>query len=369
MDKFALYSLGVCYENGWGVEQDRIKAINFYRDAAPLGNYIAKSVLIDLSKKAIDMPLDYIEAQKLFAEASKQYDRRAFFYLLHCYDELGASRLETDSLISLYQQAAEKDNLQAILSLAYFYGNGHGVLKNPLKSFDLYQRAAQLGSPEGIHTLAFCYYYGLNVTKDVIKSIKLFQEAAELGEALALSTLGSFYSNGENLPKDKKKALECYTEAAELGEPTALLYLGREYELGRDVPKDKKKANELYIQAAIRGNLQAVHELGRCYEEGNCVNEPDYNRALTYYKYSASRGCSEGMYRIGLLYHNGLGVPRDLQITRYWLKKAADKGHKEAQIALEKSLSLSKRQIKKITLNNSDDCIRAIFRRELYDKR
>ena len=47
----AQYSLGYCYENGWGVAQDINKAIAYYRKAADHGYEDAIDALKRLDKK------------------------------------------------------------------------------------------------------------------------------------------------------------------------------------------------------------------------------------------------------------------------------------------------------------------------------
>ncbi len=44
----AQYSLGVCYENGWGVSKDIAEAVKWYRAAAEQGNEAAKKALQNL---------------------------------------------------------------------------------------------------------------------------------------------------------------------------------------------------------------------------------------------------------------------------------------------------------------------------------
>ena len=44
---------------------------------------------------------------------------------------------------------------------------------------------------------------------------------------------------------------------------------------------------------------------------------------------------AEMQYRVGLCYWNGWGVPEDRLAAETWLRKAAERGHADAQLSLE----------------------------------
>jgi uncharacterized protein len=52
--------------------------------------------------------------------------------------------------------------------------------------------------------------------------------------------------------------------------------------------------------------------------------------ALTYYRMAADQGDAEGMFGLGSLYMVGEGVQKDPKQAFSWMKKAADKGQKQA---------------------------------------
>jgi len=49
-------------------------------------------------------------------------------------------------------------------------------------------------------------------------------------------------------------------------------------------------------------------------------------------------------YRIGLCYANGWGVPGDAVAAEAWLRRAAERGHRDAQLALGDLLQLENRR-------------------------
>jgi hypothetical protein len=60
----------------------------------------------------------------------------------------------------------------------------------------------------------------------------------------------------------------------------------------------------------------------------------DYQRAYQEFKAGAEAGQAEAEFDLGVLYAQGLGVLRDLNVAASWYRKAADQGNAEAQFAL-----------------------------------
>ena len=46
-------------------------------------------------------------------------------------------------------------------------------------------------------------------------------------------------------------------------------------------------------------------------------------------------GDANGQYNLGRSYFHGLGVPLDMEQAKYWVKKAAAQGHKNATAFME----------------------------------
>ena len=69
-------------------------------------------------------------------------------------------------------------------------------------------------------------------------------------------------------------------------------------------------------------NPVAMDDLGWLYETGNGVNA-DQAKALSLFNEAASRGSAEGMYHLGVVYHEGLGVQKDLPTACQWFIRAA----------------------------------------------
>jgi hypothetical protein len=60
----------------------------------------------------------------------------------------------------------------------------------------------------------------------------------------------------------------------------------------------------------------------------------DYAAAVREWRPLADKGDADAQYNLGQAYRFGMGVPKDLAITRSWLQKAAQQGHEHAQNGL-----------------------------------
>jgi TPR repeat protein len=73
-------------------------------------------------------------------------------------------------------------------------------------------------------------------------------------------------------------------------------------------------------------NAVIANELNRAAEEGNTTAN-DLHKL-------AEAGNAAAQNRLGLLYHDGQGVPQSYEEAKHWFTKAAEKGHAGAQVNL-----------------------------------
>lgn len=92
-------------------------------------------------------------------------------------------------------------------------------------------------------------------------------------------------------------------------------------------------ARMIWEALAERGNAEANFNLGILYEDGLGVPR-DMPRALQHFERSAEGGNQRAQYRLGLLYSAGGSVPPDPARSRKWLEAAAAQGDAEAATLL-----------------------------------
>ncbi|BBP01314.1 tetratricopeptide repeat protein [Sulfuriferula nivalis] len=109
---------------------------------------------------------------------------------------------------------------------------------------------------------------------------------------------------------------------------------------GNAVAMDDAQAKQLFTQA-YQGDATALQQLQQDAIAGSAntefwygvyfeVNE-EYVNALAWLKKSSVQGFAAAQGEIGVLYHDGQGVPQDYAQAVSWYKKAADQGNTDAQ--------------------------------------
>jgi TPR repeat protein len=99
------------------------------------------------------------------------------------------------------------------------------------------------------------------------------------------------------------------------------------------VPANLPKAFSLFSGAAKEGDPLAAYYLGLMYKNGMAVPR-DARAAARWLKFAAQRELPAAMFMLANLYLSGDGVPRDDQAARRWIEKAADLEYPEAVMAM-----------------------------------
>jgi TPR repeat protein len=176
---------------------------------------------------------------------------------------------------------------------------------------------------------------------------------AQSSDAEAQCWVGSIYEEGRLVPKDSEKAKQWFLKsaeqgfaraqrlyglmsvhinpsvgerwmlrAAEQGDAEAQFWLGVAYEQNWFGTTDPREAVKWYKMAAEGGNPDAQVELGQRYEDGEAV-EQNFKLAAEWFRKAAEHvpdlgGAGQGRNQLGLLYLEGLGVPRDYVQAYFW---------------------------------------------------
>lgn len=235
-----------------------------------------------------------------------------------------------------YEQAAFRDNADALYGLGLCYRKGLGTEKDLAKSFQCFLRAAESGSVESQFALAEAYYFGWGVCMNQPKALELYYKAAQKGHAMSEFMIGHhLMSNHREIDssfaitskRDTVKAFEWFMKSAKKGYHPAQRRIGAFYETGTDpCIRNISKAMEWYQKAAAQGNDKALFAIGRLYANGLDERTPDNKKAYEYYLQSANKGFREAQYRVGIALLFGKGIPKDKDTAVEWIRKSADQG-------------------------------------------
>jgi TPR repeat protein len=98
-------------------------------------------------------------------------------------------------------------------------------------------------------------------------------------------------------------------------------------------PANLPKAFLLFSVAAKDGDPLAAYYLGMMYKNGMAVPR-DTRAAARWLHYAAERDLPAAMFLLANLYLSGDGVRRDEQVARKWIEKAADLDYPDAVMAM-----------------------------------
>ncbi len=198
------------------------------------------------------------------------------------------------------------------------------------EAFEILEPLAKSGKYEAQILIGVMYEYGHGVEKDPEKSFKWHKKAADQGIPAAQHDIGVKYFRGSGVKKNLGKAVQWWEKAADSGFEESQYNLALMYFHGQGAEKDIPGAIELFSRAAAKGHAQSQYNLGVLYAFGNGV-EQDYAKARDLFLQAARQGYIDAQYNLGTLYENGDGVERNLGIAKSWFQRAARQGFAPAQ--------------------------------------
>jgi TPR repeat protein len=121
---------------------------------------------------------------------------------------------------------------------------------------------------------------------------------------------------------------------AEQGDAQAQFVLGERYEQGLGAEQDDRAAEHWFSLAAAQGHAGAQAGLGALYALDLQDVPVDYTAALRWSRQAAQQQDVRGLYNLGVIYRDGLGVLQDNRQAIHWFTLAAEQGDSWAQYNL-----------------------------------
>lgn len=172
--------LGVCYSEGFGVEQDDRKAKEWLGRAADK-EFAPAQYYLGLFLIGVGDEQNYDKAAELFHKAAKQSFAPAQFALSACYI-VGVGVEQDDSkAIKLLSKSAEQDFAPAQFELGERLMKGSGIKKDIKEAIKSYRKAADQNYAPAQFALGLCYETGDGIEKDISEAVKLYYQAAKQG--------------------------------------------------------------------------------------------------------------------------------------------------------------------------------------------
>ena len=171
-----------------------------------------------------------------------------------------------------------------------------------------------------------------------------FQEAME-----GMSREGdSLFGPTSPSPKvlDDAALLRPLLALAKQGDASAQYNVGVMYDKGQGTKQDYASAMSWYRRAAEQGHVLAQVAVGAKYFDGTLGVAQDYKEALEWFLRAAKQGHALARVNLGMMFGNGLGVPRDHAIALMWMILAAETSEDEHR---DRIVKLREASAKKMT--------------------
>ena len=186
----ARYMLGICYENGYGIQKSYPRAIRWYEKAE-------KNISEDLIRNP-DLVGD--AAQKALQEKINGGD------IDETFDEILYGKITTE-LIDCITEASENGDVESQKYLMDLYDGGAGhIEENQDESAYWTQKAAENGDTKAMGKLGERYYYGRGVERDFKTAFYWLKKATAQGCESSAHLLGVHYNSFKNY----KEAVKWY---------------------------------------------------------------------------------------------------------------------------------------------------------------
>ena len=158
------------------------------------------------------------------------------------------------------------------------------------------------------------------------EDIDELRRRAEGGDAVAMRLLAGRLRWDDDVPRDERLALKWLKCAAELNEPEACYELAEAYRYGScGLRPNAAKAFFYHTRASELGELESTYVLAFEYLYHGRLTELNPAKGAQLLKTVAEAGFnSDAMFWYAVSCVNALGVPRDLQTARHWLRRCLE---------------------------------------------
>ena len=313
--------VGKMYCEGHGTAIDKIKARQYFKQAADNGSSEAKFEIAKLMLE--DHTPNFMNIINLLIEASEGECGDAMNMLGLMYKEGIGVSIDNNHAKIWFERGSNIDNIQSMLNLAKLYYDAPN--RNINTVIKLLTKASDEGSIIAKLNLAKIYKRGKDVSKDEVRAGKLYLEVAEL----------------EKL-EETEEGLEDLYHAASCKNPAACSIIGSRYMKGIDEVFVENHDDSLIITFCPIGSSVIKREVYQA-QMKNQKNTKKHNnsfidfededlqkKAFILFQIGARAKIIKSLVNLGRIYENGLGVQKSIDKAIRYYKEAADEGYEKA---------------------------------------
>ena len=253
-------AVGEYYLHGWGIDQDPVEAVGWFKKAANQGYGLSCFFLGMCYLEGEGITKDAKQAFMIFKKGADLNDSDSQAMLGSCYlDGIGVAK--DPSLAFVWtSKAAEQGHYGAQYNLASMFESGIGVEQNYKKAAEFFKKSADQGHDEAQRCVGFYHLHGLYHEPNVEEAMKWFQASADQGNVEAKRYVEHIKSIDSQLQAAKNKIdPHCF------GVAKLLLQIPR---LSEDSPEmwgwlvkgkspNKKDANKFFLACILSYHMKA----------------------------------------------------------------------------------------------------------------
>lgn len=354
----AMAALAAAYETGTGTTSDASKAIQWYQKAADAGNLDAIVALGKAYAEGSGVTRDETKAATLFEQAAAKDRADAINNLGVLYAKGRGVRKNAAKAKSLYAKAAElgnadaRDNLktleQELNAKSPPSTTDSGASRDATRPASQFEEKASTDRADKINRVnsggsqsSDSDVAKLASTDNVaapgnsseqrndsrVLSFGKATEKANSGDAYAQAILSIYYGVGYKTQKNVEKSAALAMASAKQGHPLGIYRLGVMRQTGEGMQKNDDQGKKLKSQSIdglnnMEGDPYALTALGVILYRGEVVGE-NKSEAARVYRLAADQGYAPAQYSYAVCLDRGIGVPKDPDLARTYLDKAA----------------------------------------------
>ena len=163
-------------------------------------------------------------------------------------------------------------------------------------------------------------------------ALALWGPLAHAGIARAQNNIGACFAEGLGVERDLTLALRWLTLAANSGDPVGQRNLAALHFRGDGVAQSDEEAMRLYRLAAEQGDAPAQDMLSWMLLESGLPEARA--EALRWAQAAAEAGIATSMTRLGMMFHDALGVERDPAAAAEWWRRGMAAGDPDSEAML-----------------------------------
>lgn len=333
--------LGQMYWSGDGCDIDYEKAIQLFVVGESQGNPLANEWLVEAYRMGKGVPKDKEKAEELSNLGQKALldmctlnDPDAMYMVGWNYIKSPFYAANPQLGYSWYERAANKGHVKAKVQMALCLIEGTGCVQDVDSGLKILESLVNTTNNVSAHyQLGKVYYLGKAVEQDYDKARIHFEAAANRNNKFAQDYLGDIYYWGQGIEVNYAQARKWYLKAVNQGITNAARQLGFMFFYGEGGENNDDEAYRFFKKAADEGNARSQYMLHYFYFGKEKYK--NYNAGRTYLIKSAEAGDVLAQTLLSKLYINGqYGFPESDERFVFWIQKAAEQGHAEAESIL-----------------------------------